>query len=225
MPDVPPKRASSMGDAARVAVGAVHRRTPPPGVPVAIEHDVTPPPVRVPPSPDELAAAVHQLALSQYEARHDHEALKALEARMRDRERDSAEVGALLHGFIMPGLKDTLGRVDGLLQKQAEVFAQQKQFFESQWPEVLRTIGELGRGLGRAERDIDRLGGDVEELGEKHTALAQRMTAAENRVQALETHNAVEQRALVLTRGQKAALGGGAAILSFLSGLISQFLT
>lgn len=226
MPPDPPKRPGTMGDAARAAIGAPHRRTPRPGYPVEIDPEVTPPPQRVPATLADLSVAVDQLAMDAYRSRHDHERLDAVEIRMGDLNRDSVETGALLREFVVPGLKDTLGRVDGILERLADLFAQQKQFFEREWPEVLRTVAELGRDLSRTERALAKLTDAHDQLEGRVEYMAADARKANDRISALETRQAVAtgvQQAL--TTKQKVGGGIAVAIGGFVSGLLSKYLT
>lgn len=214
-----------MSDAARADIGRVHRRTPQ-EFPVYVEPEVTPPPRPVPPSPDDLAKAVYRLELAQYEARHDHERLDGLVKRVGDLGRDSIETGALLTQFLVPGLKDMMGRVDGLLHKQAEVLAQQRQFFEREWPEVLRTVAEIGRDLSRTERALAKLTDAHEQLEQRVDVAVADARKANDRIAALETKNAVDTGVShALTKKQIA--GGGLAVTAggFIAGLLSRFFT
>jgi hypothetical protein len=223
--DDPLKRPGSMGDAARARIGAVHRRTPPRGYPIEVDPEVTPGPQPVPRNLDEIGQALDALAQRAHRSRHDSDRLDRIETRLGDVDRESTQTATLLTQSVWPGLKKTMGDLDGLLQRQSEAFAEQKAFFDREWPEVLRSLGELAKGLATLRRELDHLATDQRATDKRVDANERRTSLVEQRVQALETTAAVEQRVVALTGKQKAVYGGIATILSFLSGLASRFFT
>lgn len=231
MPDVPPKRPSSiMSDAKRSTIGAIHRRTPS-AYPVEVDPETTPPP-QAPPgatSLEELSSTVQELARGLervWPARHEGDRIERMDAKLDRLHADVAELGALMREFIMPGLKATMGNVDLLLSHYEANKIRQALFFDREWPATVKTIDTMGERLSRLERTVERSIDQHESTSNRVEEVGRRAHSNSERLKAIETREAVATGvATAMTTKQKAAYGSAVGALGALVAWLVQQLT
>lgn len=139
------KRASShWGDVERAAVG---RQKTQPGTPVGAP---VPEPVD-----DEIDEGPTPLPMNAAEA-HSWQHVGARVSRLELREQAFAQSFPRLEGliteFVIPAVKDLMGQIDGLLQRQERNSTRLEIFFKEDWPELTVLVGQLAAGLARVEK-------------------------------------------------------------------------
>lgn len=179
------------------------RRTPPSGVPAPeIDPEPTPPP-QDPPKPEsiagftlipaeireqfkQLSASVVDLTQASqrtWDNRHNNARIDRMEQSLTANLQDNAAIGALLHDFVMPGLKASMARIDVLLTHHEGSKVRQEVFYEQDWPRFTKSFELLVDRIGRIERTQDRQETDMRVQGERfastHGVLVARVNATE----------------------------------------------
>lgn len=168
-----------------------------------IDPEKTPPP-QEPPKPEEvpgfmaipeeiqaqfklLSASVVDLTQAQqrtWDNRHNSVRIERMEQTLSANLQDNAAVGALLHDFVMPGLKASMARIDLLLTHHEGTRVRQEVFYERDWPQFTKSFDALVDRIGRIERTQDRQETDMRMQGERfassHGVIAARVNATEN---------------------------------------------
>ena len=194
-----------MGDDERVAIGKVHRKTPPRGYPLHVDPELTPPPSE-PPRPESLdgydriepevrdqlrlladglgdvTAAIGKV----WNSRNDSARIERLEAKIDGFSKMTTQHAAQLDEFVMPAVKSLMGRVDLLLSGQERRNSQLEQFFEKELPRVERLLDGLAQSLKDLIERLGRLETSKEKLTDNVGSLALRLNAAETRDASLE---------------------------------------
>ena len=183
--DKPRRARTHAGDDERAMIGAKHRRTPASGIPVEVDPEVTPPPGPVP-SPAELVEgytsiprptresielqgrAIENLTAAVgkvWDARNDAEALARVEHLTSSQ---SARIDKLIEGisqthatvdqFLMPAVKMMQGQLASLVSAHEQSRVKVTQFWDSEWPRAVKTLGEIGPRIDKVERTQEMQG-------------------------------------------------------------------
>jgi chromosome segregation ATPase len=157
MAEKPPRRPGSLGAFAG-------RRSPARGVPIfesEPDDDLTPPPQPIPTevegySVEDQIRVLRASANEQAEAIERVWAARDLNDQVKGMSTDVTEMTALMREFLMPAVKQMLGRMDRLEQAHAADSARAARF-DNEWATAIRTIESIGQHVARVEKDVDRL--------------------------------------------------------------------
>lgn len=157
-PDPPIKRQKSHheGDVER------SRRTPRGGVPIVeIDPDVTPPPQQ-PPSMDgmtieekvdQLHSTLATTVLGVERVWRDRNLTEQVQTLIKD----NAALMESLREFVIPSVKNMMGRLGTTEQSTGEYRIRLDRFLEVEWPAVMKTLEGLSTYCARIEKDVDRV--------------------------------------------------------------------
>lgn len=189
----PPRARSHWGDTQRAEFGSEARRTPPKGIPVEIDPEVTPPP-QPPPALNELEqmdvrAQIAALQASQdenaralgrvWEQRHASGQLATIVERIDALISGSARVNAIVEELIKPGYYEMLKRLDAHEQRNHRMDL----FWSEQWPKTVASLEGLTSSHARLDTAFHaHVASDLQafdQLAKLHEALASRVYSVE----------------------------------------------
>lgn len=201
--------------------------TPPRGVsiPVEIDPEVTPPP-QAPPtlegySLSESVSILRAAAVEQAEAIERVWGARDLNDQVVTIGQNVAEIGALLKEFVMPAVKNMMGRLEFIERSQEANRGKSDRFWEHEWPTAIKTLEAVGQHMGRIEKDVDRLERNLDAYMKRSDEQAAQVRASLFELKAEDEKQEIRLRALedfALTVKAKVALvstlmgGGGAGI-------------
>lgn len=199
--------------------------------------ELTPPP-QAPPQPDELEAlplgdqvlalrgslARHNEAIgSLWQIRHISDRLDRAEAAFDRIEgkvdaytQSFARVEALLGEFVMPGLKDTMGSVDGMARQQQHDSARLGQLIDAVQG-LVKSQQDLGERLRTVEGKVDKISDNTQAHAVRLDGVETVAKALDVRVTALELERrdkavALVERKRIFTTARVVFFGAAAAI-------------
>jgi chromosome segregation ATPase len=226
-----------MGDVERAMVGRRHTPRagthPGTGIPVEIDDETTPPP-QAPPQPEEFYAlstdeqvrTLHSFAQAQaqataqvWDARHVSDHVRALERHVNANTNQVTRLIVEVEHWSM-ATKQCIGEVDQALGKIVSLEAKLAVFFESQWPQLEKSITGFATALRDLDTRIGKLETSIEQIAGKQLTHGERLHEHDRRLSALELVR-IEAGAASRERRKwfswgKAAIAGVALVFGFL---------
>lgn len=225
-----------MGDADRALVG--RNRTPRAGIPVEIDEETTPPP-QAPPEPDDFNAltpdeqvrTLHDFALAQarataqvWDARHVSERVTGLERHVNA---NTIQVTQMIveNRHWSDLTKQSVGSANQALDKIVALEARLAVFFDTQWPQLEKSIAGFASALRDLDIRIGKLETSIEHIAGKQLTHAERLHDHDRRLSALELIR-IESNAVTRERRKwfsmgKAAYAGALAVAAAVGYLVN----
>lgn len=242
MPD--PRRPGWHGDDDRAAVGASRRKSQPLGVPIIVEHELTPPP-QEPPQPSELegydsipppireqlqmlrnATANNAEALAKvWAARHEIERVDKHAVRIEQLGIEATRVDTLLNTGVWPAIKAFGPMLTKLSEDKAHNDAVREQFWKD-WSTLSRQFREMGERQSKFDRALDSLTADLRAARKQLDAADVDGREALRRLRGIEQTDRDELTAThaLARRGvrNRRVIGAAAAVAGFLIGVADK---
>jgi hypothetical protein len=130
--------------------------------------DLTPPPIALPDleglTSEEQVEALKECLDSQHGSIVRLWGLRKVDDQIETLVRQSTEMSTLMREFMMPAVKDLMGRMDGMEQANVASTTKWTHFWDNEWPHLTNAVNQISSHFSRIEKDVDRIERQVDEF-------------------------------------------------------------